>query len=128
MSRPLMCAIAALLCATAAQAQKAPPNSAAQMHHADMVADRQMPGENGGETSMGAMHDRMMGAAHGGPDESFHRQMIEHHRGGVMMAKMVLKRSRDRQTIDLAKRIIRDQQREIDQMQTWLRRHHMTSQ
>lgn len=133
MSKILMITVAvALSAATATQAQMSPrmpaEKSEMPMNHGEMRGDRPMAGERGGEGSMAGMHDRMMGAARGGPAESFHRQMIEHHRGGVMMARQVLGKTRDRQTIALAKRIIRDQQREISEMQAWLRRNGKTPQ
>lgn len=115
MSKHTIVAIAFALSATIAQAQ-------APMNHGAMGAGHQMPVEHGSDSAMAGMHERMMAAARGNPTESFHRQMIEHHRGGVMMARQVLGQTRDRQTIALAKRIIRDQQAEIAEMQAWLRR------
>lgn len=107
----------AYLAVPLALALAGPLQAQARMDHSTMA----MPGA-GGDDAMAAMHDRMMAAAKGGPAERFHRQMIEHHRGAVAMSRQVLGASRDRQTTALARRIIRDQDREIAEMQGWLKR------
>jgi uncharacterized protein (DUF305 family) len=44
------------------------------------------------------------------------QMMIEHHRGAVTMAQQVLADGSDARVLDLARAIIAEQQREIDQM------------
>lgn len=52
-------------------------------------------------------------------DKSFIEMMIPHHRGAVEMAQMALTRAKSPEVKKLAQSIIQDQNREIQQMQTW---------
>lgn len=52
-------------------------------------------------------------------DAQFIDSMIEHHTGAVVMAEDALENAERQEIKDLAQAIIRDQQREIEQMQTW---------
>ncbi len=80
--------------------------------------------EGSGTMGGGMMHDEadleVLGAAEVF-DKEFIEQMIPHHRMGVMMAQMVLRRS-DRAEIEgLARAIITTQTNEIEQMGDWYR-------
>jgi uncharacterized protein (DUF305 family) len=69
------------------------------------------------------MHGPMMeGMQASDPDVAFVRGMIAHHQGAIDMAKVVLQYGKDDQTKKWASDIIRDQQREITEMQEWLKK------
>ena len=64
---------------------------------------------------------RMMTNMHvaftGDPDVDFRKHMIPHHQGAVDMAKVALKHAKDPETRKMAENIIKDQEREIGEMQ-----------
>jgi uncharacterized protein (DUF305 family) len=69
------------------------------------------------------MHGPMMeGLRASDPDVAFVRGMIAHHQGAVDMAKIVLQYGKDDQTKKWANDIIREQEREIAEMQEWLKK------
>ena len=59
-------------------------------------------------------------AGHNPDDVAFVQQMIPHHTDAVNMADLVSSRSKNPQVIDLASRIGKGQEPEIQQMQNWL--------
>ena len=68
------------------------------------------------------MHGPMLqGVQESDPDVAFAKGMIAHHQGAIDMANVVLKYGNDEQTKKWAKDVVREQQREIEEMQTWLR-------
>ena len=68
------------------------------------------------------MHGPMsQGVQESDVDVAFAKGMIAHHQGAIDMANVVLKYGKDEQTKKWAKDVVREQQREIDEMQTWLR-------
>lgn len=69
------------------------------------------------------MHKDMDIKFTGDPDADFVRGMIPHHRGAIEMAKIQLKYGKDEQIRKLATDVIRDQEREIADMEAWLKRH-----
>jgi hypothetical protein len=72
--------------------------------------------------AMDKMHGPMAeGVQDGNPDRAFVRSMIPHHQGAIDMAKVVLQHGKDEQTKKWANDVIRDQQREIDEMLAWLK-------
>lgn len=82
-----------------------------------------MPGMSPGasDSSMGGMGHGDMGTATGSVpyDAQFIDSMIEHHTGAITMAQDALKQSQRAEIKQLAEVIIRDQQKEIEQMTTW---------
>ncbi len=69
------------------------------------------------------MHERMMGAMGADATETWVRKMIEHHRGGVETSQIVLRETRDPKVRQMATKTITDQNREIGELQAWLRSH-----
>lgn len=59
----------------------------------------------------------------GDPDVDFRVHMIPHHQGAVDMAKVALKHVKDPETKKMAESIIKDQEREVGEMQAWLKKH-----
>ena len=55
-------------------------------------------------------------------DEAFTRAMIPHHQAAIDMARIVLKYGKDQQARTLANDVIREQTREIAQMEEWLKK------
>jgi len=69
------------------------------------------------------MHGPMMeGVQASDPDVAFVRGMIPHHQAAIDMAKVVLQYGKDPQTRKLAEGVVREQQREITEMQEWLKK------
>lgn len=72
---------------------------------------------------MNKMHAEMASdASSADPDEAFTRAMIPHHQAAIEMARIVLKYGKDEQARKLADDVIRQQAREIDDMQEWLKK------
>ncbi len=63
----------------------------------------------------------MQGLQAGDPDVAFVRGMIAHHWGAIDMARVRLQYGKDEQTKNWAENVIRDQQREIAEMEEWLK-------
>ncbi|MFI5592387.1 DUF305 domain-containing protein [Amycolatopsis sp. NPDC051758] len=59
-------------------------------------------------------------AGHNADDVTFAQQMVPHHSQALDMAKLVPSRSTNPKVLDLASRIAKAQDPEIQQMQTWL--------
>lgn len=66
------------------------------------------------------MHRDMAITFSGNVDVDFVRGMIPHHQGAIDMAEVVLQYGRDETTKKWAGDIIREQRREIAEMQAWL--------
>ena len=70
-------------------------------------------------------HTAMMRNMHqpftGNPDVDFRVHMIPHHQGAVDMAKIALKHAKDPETKKMAEAVIKEQDREIAEMQAWLK-------
>lgn len=71
---------------------------------------------------MERMHGPMMeGIRDPDPDAAFVKGMIPHHRGAIDMARIVLQHGKDDQTRKWAADVIREQEREIAEMEAWLK-------
>lgn len=68
------------------------------------------------------MHRDMDIAYSGNPDVDFVRGMIPHHQGAIDMAKVALQNTKDEQIRTWATNVIREQEREIAEMEAWLKK------
>jgi uncharacterized protein (DUF305 family) len=68
------------------------------------------------------MHKDMDISYSGDPDVDFVRGMIPHHQGAIDMAKVALQHAKDEQIRKWATDVIREQEREIAEMQAWLKK------
>jgi uncharacterized protein (DUF305 family) len=68
------------------------------------------------------MHRNMDIPYTGDADVDFVRGMIPHHQGAIDMAKVALAHAKDEQIRKWATDVIREQEREIAEMQTWLKK------
>ncbi len=68
------------------------------------------------------MHKDMDITYSGDADADFVRGMIPHHQGAIDMAKVMLAHGKDPELRKLASAIIADQEKEIAQMQDWLKK------
>ena len=73
------------------------------------------------ETHMKMMKDMDITYS-GNTDADFVRGMIPHHQGAIDMAKVQLQHGKNAQIRKMAAKIIKDQEREIAQMQAWLKK------
>jgi uncharacterized protein (DUF305 family) len=73
------------------------------------------------EAHMSMMHGMTMSFT-GNPDVDFVQGMIPHHQGAIDMAKVQLQHGKDPEIKKLAEKIIADQEREIAEMQAWLKK------
>ncbi|MBZ5760489.1 MULTISPECIES: CopM family metallochaperone [Rhizobium] len=69
------------------------------------------------------MHKDMGLTYSGNADADFVRGMIPHHQGAIEMAKVELQYGKDPELRKLAKGVIEAQQKEIKEMEAWLKAH-----
>jgi uncharacterized protein (DUF305 family) len=74
-----------------------------------------------------AMHHKMM-VVGADASETWVRQMIEHHRGAVAMSKIAVAQAKDKEARTLAQKGITMQEKDIANLQSWLKRHGHTAQ
>lgn len=117
-----------------AMMQNMPQNCMSTMHQM-MQGHMSMPGRMQAQPSSqssatkaymeaaGRMHGPMLaGLQTDDPDVAFVRAMIAHHQGAIDLAKVVLQYGKDDQAKKWANDVIRDQQREISEMEDWLKK------
>ena len=90
------------------------------MNHGDMAT--MMAGNPYGQAEMD-MHQKMMAAKQGDPSEMWTRKMIEHHRGAITMSRVAVRDAKDAETRQTAQMTITKQERDIAELQAWLRKH-----
>jgi len=69
------------------------------------------------------MHQKMMAAKQGDASEMWTRKMIEHHRGAVTMSRVALRDAKDADTKRMAQMTITKQEKDIAELQGWLKSH-----
>ena len=69
-----------------------------------------------------AMMKDMDVAYTGNADVDFRTHMMPHHKGAIDMAKVALKHAKDPATKQMAQKIIDDQEKEIGEMEAWLKK------
>jgi uncharacterized protein (DUF305 family) len=74
------------------------------------------------EADMRMMHNMHVPFT-GDPDVDFRTHMIPHHQGAVEMAKVALKHAKDPATRKMAQNIVKAQEKEVGEMQAWLKKH-----
>lgn len=84
------------------------------MNHGNMTTQGNAGGMMGG---MSGMSEMMGGMNAQNIDRNFITMMIPHHQSAIDMSQLILKTTKDPQVKTWATNIIRDQQREINQMQ-----------
>jgi uncharacterized protein (DUF305 family) len=110
-----------------AAAQQALPAACQSEHAGHMGTTTDTSGMTDMHKAYAAALDKMhapmaAGVMAADPDVAFVCGMIPHHQGAIDMAKVVLEHGRDEQTRKWAHDVIREQQREITEMQEWLRK------
>ena len=90
------------------------------MNHNDMAT--MMAGNPYGQAEMD-MHQKMMAAKQGDPSEMWTRKMIEHHRGAITMSRVAVRDAKDAETRQMAQMTITKQEKDIAELQAWLRKH-----
>jgi uncharacterized protein (DUF305 family) len=79
------------------------------------------PSTHGYRQANETMHRNMDITFSGDSDVDFVRGMIPHHQGAIDMAKVALQHTKDEQIRKWATEVIREQEREITEMETWLK-------
>ncbi len=101
------------------------PSAHAQMDHSGhqsmQMATSNAPSTAAFQDANKKMHEGMDIKFSGNADVDFVRGMIPHHQGAIDMAKVVLAYGKDPQTKKLAQDIIAAQEKEIAQMNDWLK-------
>ena len=80
------------------------------------------PATKGYREANAKMHRDMDIKYSGDADVDFVRGMIPHHQGAIDMAKVALQNAKDEQIRKWATDVIREQEREIAEMQAWLKK------
>ncbi|MFY7853996.1 DUF305 domain-containing protein [Sphingomonas hominis] len=91
------------------------------MNHDDMMK-QMMAGNPYGQAEMD-MHQKMMAARQGDAAEMWTRKMIEHHRGAIAMSRVAVREATDADTKRMAQMTITKQEKDIAELQAWLRKH-----
>ena len=90
--------------------------------HSTPAQAAQTPDTKGYREANAKMHRDMDIKYSGDADVDFVRGMISHHQGAIDMAKVALGNAKDEQIRKWATDVIREQEREIAEMQAWLKK------
>ncbi|MGA0608021.1 DUF305 domain-containing protein [Phenylobacterium sp. VNQ135] len=112
----ILAAAASLLAAAPALAQQAGQHQGHGGEHGAMAKQDYM-------KSMQGMHQKMMAAEDADPDRAFALKMIQHHQGGIDMARVVQQHGDDAEIKKMAQKTADMQRKEIAELQSWLDRH-----
>ncbi|KQN89985.1 hypothetical protein ASE95_14735 [Sphingomonas sp. Leaf231] len=74
------------------------------------------------------MHQKMMSAMGADATETWVRKMVEHHRGGIAMSQIVLRETKDAKVRMMATKTIAEQNKEVGELNAWLRAHGKSAQ
>ena len=77
------------------------------------------------KAAMDKMHKTMSQPMMGMADHDFAMMMVPHHQGAIDMAKVELKYGTDPKLRKMAENIVSSQQKEIQELQAWLKSHPM---
>ena len=72
--------------------------------------------------AMNKMHQDMMAAADPDPTNAWAKMMVPHHQGAIDMSKAVLKQTKDSTIRAMAEKVVKDQSKEIKELQDWLKK------
>lgn len=132
MHKPLL--LAAVLAAAPLAAQTMPmadQGKMAGMDHGkmamgDMAMMKKTPANPYAEAGMDMHHKMMVTGADA--SETWTRQMIEHHRGAIAMSKIAVTKAGDKETRAMAEKTITMQEKDIAELESWLKRHGKSAQ
>ena len=119
--RILMMAAAIAILPSLASAQGAHGGHSGHSTPAQTARTPDTPATQGYRQANEKMHKGMDIAFSGNADVDFVRGMIPHHQGAIDMAKVALQYAKDEQIRKWAEDVIREQEREITEMQAWLK-------
>ena len=107
----------------AAAATSAPATSAASCQHMQqMMQQAKSPADKALMQAMMGMHHSMMDMQlTGDADHDFLVMMIPHHQGAIEMARVELQYGKDAKVRELAQNVLSAQQKEITEMESWLK-------
>jgi uncharacterized protein (DUF305 family) len=119
--RILMIAAAIALLPSLAFAQGAHGGHSGHSTPAQTARTPDTPATQGYRQANEKMHKNMDIPFSGNADVDFVRGMIPHHQGAIDMAKVALQHAKEEQIRKWAEDVIREQEREIAEMQAWLK-------